>query len=96
MTKTYICLLYACLTFCFEIKQVYLAKTLSIIVERSWQSGVVPGDWKNGKIVPIFKWGTKEDPGNNRCVSLPSVPGKLMEQILLGANVRHLEDREVI
>jgi len=40
------------------------AKLLSMISEKSWQSGEVSGDWRKGNIAPSFKKGRKEDPGN--------------------------------
>ncbi|CAM4668918.1 unnamed protein product [Lepidochelys kempii] len=73
-----------------------IAEPLAIIFENSWRSGEVPDDWKKANVVPIFKKGKKEDPGNNKPVSLTSVPAKIMEQVLKESILKHLEERKVI
>ncbi|KGL79824.1 RNA-directed DNA polymerase from mobile element jockey, partial [Tinamus guttatus] len=73
-----------------------IAKPLSIIFERSWRTGEVPEDWKKVNLMPLFKKGKKEDPGNYRPVSLTSVPGKVMEQLILAVVSRHVEDKKVL
>uniref|UniRef100_A0A8C0A0D2 Reverse transcriptase domain-containing protein n=1 Tax=Anas zonorhyncha TaxID=75864 RepID=A0A8C0A0D2_9AVES len=73
-----------------------IAEPLSIIFQRSWESGEVPVDWKLANVVPIFKKGQKEDPSNYRPVSLTSVPGKIMEKMVLELIEAHLGDKAVI
>ncbi|KAK4832341.1 hypothetical protein QYF61_021870 [Mycteria americana] len=73
-----------------------LTKPLSIMYQQSWLTGKVPADWRLANVTPIFKKGRKEDPGNYRPVSLTSVPGKLMEQIILSAITRHVENNQGI
>lgn len=40
-------------------------------------------DKKKANITPVSKRGRREDPGNYRLVSITSVSGKVMEQLIL-------------
>ena len=69
---------------------------MAIIFERSWRTGEVPEDWKKANVTPIFKKGKKEDPGNYRPVSLTSILGKVMEQLILEVINKQVEEKKVI
>jgi len=73
-----------------------MAGPLSIIHQRSWESGEVPADWKLANVIPVYRKGVREDPWNYRPVGLTSVPGKIMEKIILGITERHLKNNEII
>ncbi|KAK4828300.1 hypothetical protein QYF61_025312 [Mycteria americana] len=64
-----------------------LTKPLSIVYQQSWLTGEVPVDWRLANVAPISKKGRKEDLGNYR---------PLMEQIILSAITRHVEDNQGI
>ena len=59
-----------------------LTVPLSIIFTKSLESGIVPQDWRDTNVTPIFKKGAKNSPGNYRPVSLTSIPCKLMESVM--------------
>ena len=54
-----------------------------------WESGIIPSDWKQGLVVPIWK-GDRLDCNNYRGVTLLSVPGKVLAHLLLSRIRNHL------
>lgn len=58
-----------------------IAGPLSTIYQRSWK---VPLDWRLGNVIPIYRKGTRVNPGNYRPFSLTSDPQNAMEKIILG------------
>ena len=61
-----------------------MARLFLIIYQRSWESGEVPADWKLASVIPIYKKGMREDPGNYRPVGLTSAPGRSSWVLLKG------------
>ncbi len=59
-----------------------LAKPLSIIFEKSFETGKLPEIWLKANIIPLFKKGNKLDPTNYRPISLTSIVCKIMEKII--------------
>ena len=68
-----------------------VAKPLSITLQQTWLTGNVPVDWRLANVMTIFQKGKKDDPGSYRSTSLTSLPGKVMEWIILGAIMDQLK-----
>jgi len=60
------------------------------------RTGDVLEDWRIANVTLVFKNGKEEDLGNYRPVSLTSVPGNAMEQLVLDAISKQLEEKKVI
>ncbi|PKU38777.1 rna-directed dna polymerase from mobile element jockey-like [Limosa lapponica baueri] len=73
-----------------------IAELLSIIFERSCRTGKVPEHWRKANVIPVFTKGKKEHQGNYRPVSLTSIPGKMMEQLVLGIISMHIEEKKAV
>jgi len=72
-----------------------IAEPLTNIFERSWRTEV-PEDWRKANVTPVFKKGKKEDPGNYRPVSLTSILGKMMEELILDVISKQVEEKKAI
>ena len=73
-----------------------LAPALAHVFRRSLVEGAVPPDWKKANVTPIFKKGSKCNPGNYRPVSLTSVACKVMESVMRDAITAHLDRNKLI
>lgn len=73
-----------------------IASPLSVIFQKLWQLGEVLEDWTRANVPPIFKKGMKEYLGNCRPISLTLVPGKVMENIVLGTVSKHMKNKVTV
>ena len=76
-------------TFLMNTKHL-ISKPLTLIYNKTITEGVVPQDWKRANVTPLFKKGSREEPGNYRPISLTSVVCKVMESILKNEILDHI------
>ena len=69
---------------------------LSQIFRKSLENGRLPEQWKEANVTPIFKKGSRKEPGNYRPISLTSVPGKVMESFIRDVVLDHLLENKLL
>ncbi|MES9879908.1 MAG: reverse transcriptase family protein [Sedimenticola sp.] len=69
---------------------------LLLIFQKSLDCGKIPKVWKDARVTPLFKKGTKSSPGNYRPVSLTSIVCKCLEKLIRAAVIDHLTKNNLI
>ena len=64
---------------------------LALLFRQSMDDGVIPEEWRDAEVTPIFKKGSKADPANYRPVSLTVIAGKLMERLVKDTLMEYVE-----
>ena len=73
-----------------------IAPILTVIFNRSYETGEVPMMWRRANVVPIYKKGAKCDPANYRPISLTCIVCKLMEHIIASNIMRHGNNNNIL
>ncbi len=73
-----------------------LARPLTHVFNVSFSSGIMPDVWKIAKVIPIFKSGEKNLPGNYRPISLLSCFEKILERLLARRIISFLKKHSIL
>jgi ribonuclease P/MRP protein subunit RPP40 len=73
-----------------------IVESLTKLFNLSLETGIVPQDWRDADVCPLFKKGKRDKAENYRPVSLTSIIGKLLESILKDTIVKHLEENKLL
>src|SRR6218665_592195 len=69
---------------------------LSNMYNESTRTGIVPRDWRDAIVTPLFKKGNRNETGNYRPISLTCIVCKMLESMVKRVIVEHLEDNKLI
>ena len=73
-----------------------VARILTIIYTRSYETGEAPDDWKRANVAPVYKKGNKHDPANYRPISLTCISCKLMEHVIASQIMSHGNSNNIL
>ena len=69
---------------------------LRFIFEKSFTEGIIPNDWKQAVVIPIFKNGKKDVLQNYGPISLTCIVCKVMKSVIKEALLKHLFSNQLI
>ena len=73
----------------YELSEV-ISEPLNIFFNKSYETGVVPDEWKKGQITALFKKGDKKHASNYRPVRFTSVESKIFEKLIRARIIDHM------
>ena len=73
-----------------------ISTPLAKLFNLSLEEGIVPSEWKEANVTPLFKKGSRNKPENYRPVSLTSVVCKLLETLIRDHMVEFLVKHKLI
>ena len=73
-----------------------LTPVFTLFFQTSLNQGKVPDDWRKANVVPIFKKGERNHPGNYRPISLTSISCKMLEHIVCSSIMDHLDSYKIL
>lgn len=74
----------------------WTAKYLTLIFQKSLDSGVVPRSWKSAKVLPLHKSGDKQLLSNYRPISLTPYSCKMLEHIIHKHIIEFLDSNNIL
>ena len=87
---------YSIPTFLLQILSKYIVKPLSQIINLSFEFGIFPDNLKIGKVNPLYKKDSAENPSNYRPISVLSVFSKIIEKLMHNRLYKFLEKFELL
>ena len=73
-----------------------ISPILSLIFQKSLDTGVVPSEWRTAHVSPMNKKGSKYNPENYRAISLTFICCKILEHIVVSSIMNHADTHDIL
>ena len=73
-----------------------ISPILSLIFQKSLDTGDVPTDWRTAHVSPIYKKGSKYNPENYRPISLTCICCKILEHGVVSSIMTHADTHNIL